>query len=72
MGQTAISCTDRKLPGSLPELWLTNVNGFRIVYHCHLAVGNNGQRIEINGSLPRYAYRVSHLARNNQCATGER
>jgi hypothetical protein len=23
MGQTAISCTDRKLPGSLPELRLT-------------------------------------------------
>jgi hypothetical protein len=24
MGQTAISCTDRKRPGSLPELRLTN------------------------------------------------
>jgi hypothetical protein len=24
MGQTAISCTDRKLPGSLPELRLTD------------------------------------------------
>jgi ABC-type multidrug transport system ATPase subunit len=25
MGQTAISCTDRKRPGSLPELRLTNL-----------------------------------------------
>jgi hypothetical protein len=25
MGQTAISCTDRKHPGSLPELRLTHV-----------------------------------------------
>jgi hypothetical protein len=27
MGQTAISCTDRKLPGSLPELRLTEAPG---------------------------------------------
>jgi hypothetical protein len=26
MGQTAISCTDRKIPGSLPELRLTWVS----------------------------------------------
>jgi hypothetical protein len=26
MGQTAISCTDRKRPGSLPELRLTTMN----------------------------------------------
>jgi hypothetical protein len=26
MGQTAISCTDRKRPGSLPELRLTSDN----------------------------------------------
>jgi hypothetical protein len=35
MGQTAISCTDRKLPGSLPELRLTDspiIDDFDTIY----------------------------------------
>jgi hypothetical protein len=41
MGQTAISCTDRKLPGSLPELRLTDspiIDDFDTIYRSGLAV----------------------------------
>jgi hypothetical protein len=45
MGQTAISCTDRKLPGSLPELRLTVLGSKALAADCAVGVckGRHGE-----------------------------
>jgi hypothetical protein len=52
MGQTAISCTDRKLPGSLPELRLTRHVSFLVLVRRVFVVDVNVLCVFVLAVLP--------------------
>jgi hypothetical protein len=62
MGQTAISCTDRKRPGSLPELRLTDLARRFCDSHMKIAHDSNALRIlDVFVALSQQTLRVGTI-----------